>query len=82
MLISAAFLMVLSLLESLGLPTAWLNSAVYYGTLYGPFGWVYANLKRRVASRGAGARLPATRMAAAAAAARRASSGDGARSGV
>jgi len=47
-IISFVFLFVISFFESLHLPTQWLNWPIYYGTLYGPFVWVYMSVKRRV----------------------------------
>ena len=47
-IISFVFLFVITFFESLHLPTQWLNWPIYYGTLYGPFVWVYMSVKRRV----------------------------------
>jgi len=44
-LIGASFLVVAQACEALELPTAWLNWPVYYGTLYGPFAFVYVSVK-------------------------------------
>eukprot|EP00934_Nitzschia_sp_Nitz4_P006205 Nitzschia sp. Nitz4//scaffold109_size72162//16678//17217//NITZ4_005837-RA/size72162-snap-gene-0.94-mRNA-1//1//CDS//3329532736//6195//frame0 len=38
----------MSLWEHLHLPMEWLNGPIYYGTLYGPFAWVYIYVKRQV----------------------------------
>lgn len=48
-LISCVFMFVISLWEALHLPLEWLNAPIYYGTLYGPFAWVYVLVKQRVA---------------------------------
>jgi hypothetical protein len=47
-LISFVFLLVINLWEALHLPLEWLNAPIYYGTLYGPFAWVYVHVKRQV----------------------------------
>jgi len=47
-LISFVFLFVINIWEALGLPLEWLNAPIYYGTLYGPFAWVYTQVKRQV----------------------------------
>lgn len=47
-LMSFVFLFVINIWEALGLPLEWLNAPIYYGTLYGPFAWVYAQVKRQV----------------------------------
>jgi hypothetical protein len=47
-LISFVFLFVINLWEALHLPLEWLNAPIYYGTLYGPFAWVYVHVKRQV----------------------------------
>jgi hypothetical protein len=47
-LISFVFLFVINLWEALHLPLEWLNAPIYYGTLYGPFAWVYLHVKRQV----------------------------------
>lgn len=46
--ISFVFLFVINLWEALGLPLEWLNAPIYYGTLYGPFAWVYVHVKQQV----------------------------------
>jgi hypothetical protein len=46
--ISFVFLFVINLWEALHLPLEWLNAPIYYGTLYGPFAWVYVYVKRQV----------------------------------
>jgi hypothetical protein len=48
-LISFVFMFVISIWEALHLPLEWLNAPIYYGTLYGPFAWVYMLVKQRVA---------------------------------
>jgi hypothetical protein len=48
-LISFVFMFVISIWEALHLPLEWLNAPIYYGTLYGPFAWVYVLVKQRVA---------------------------------
>ena len=45
--ISVVFFMLISLLEFVRVDPHVLNSAVMYGTLYGPFAWVYFVTKRR-----------------------------------
>lgn len=47
-LISFLFLFVISAFEALHLPLELLNMPIYYGTLYGPFSYIYYNVKRRV----------------------------------
>jgi hypothetical protein len=47
-LISFVFMFVISIWEALHLPLEWLNAPIYYGTLYGPFAWVYVLVKQRV----------------------------------
>lgn len=47
-LISFIFLFVINIWEALGLPLEWLNAPIYYGTLYGPFAWVYVHVKQQV----------------------------------
>lgn len=49
-LISFIFLFVINLWEALHLPMELLNAPIYYGTLYGPFAWVYVHVKREVLS--------------------------------
>lgn len=46
--ISFCFMFVISLWEALHLPLEWLNGPIYYGTLYGPFAWIYIHVKTRV----------------------------------
>jgi len=46
--ISFAFLFIISAFEALHLPLEILNLPIYYGTLYGPFSWIYYTVKRRV----------------------------------
>ena len=45
---AVAFLFVVSAFERLGWATDVLNLPIYYGTLYGPFSWIYWTVKRRV----------------------------------
>ena len=47
-LISFVFLFVINLWEALHLPMEWLNAPIYYGTLYGPFAWVYVQVKQSI----------------------------------
>ena len=47
-LISFVFLFVINLWEALHLPNEWLNAPIYYGTLYGPFAWVYVYVKHQI----------------------------------
>lgn len=48
--VAAGFLVLVTLLEAVRLPTAWLNGPIYYGALYGPFSSVYFFAKRQVMS--------------------------------
>lgn len=47
-LISFGFLFVINMFEFLHLPTDLLNMPIYYGTLYGPFSYIYMTVKRSV----------------------------------
>jgi hypothetical protein len=47
-LISFGFLFVINIFEFLRLPLELLNWPIYYGTLYGPFSFVYFKVKQRV----------------------------------
>jgi len=47
-LISFGFLFVINLFELLHLPVNLLNWPIYYGTLYGPFSYIYFTVKRNV----------------------------------
>ena len=47
-LISFVFLFVINLWEALHLPNEWLNAPIYYGTLCGPFAWVYVYVKHQI----------------------------------
>lgn len=47
-LISFGFLFVINLFELLHLPVSLLNWPIYYGTLYGPFSYIYFTVKRNV----------------------------------
>jgi hypothetical protein len=47
--ISFGFFILISLLDSLSLPTKFLNGPIYYGTLYGPFSIVYIRVKKAAA---------------------------------
>ena len=47
-LISFGFLFVITLWDMLGLPDAWLNAPIYYGTLYGPLAFIYVTVKGQV----------------------------------
>lgn len=47
-LISFVFLFVISIFETLHLPLELLNMPIYYGTLYGPFSYIYYIVKRQV----------------------------------
>ena len=49
-LISFAFMFIINFWEALQLPMELLNAPIYYGTLYGPFAWVYVSVKRNVIS--------------------------------
>jgi hypothetical protein len=44
--ISFLFLFLISLFELLRIPTDILNAPIYYGTLYGPFSYIYYHVKR------------------------------------
>lgn len=46
--ISFAFLFIISIFEALHLPLELLNMPIYYGTLYGPFSYIYYIVKREV----------------------------------
>ena len=56
--VSFALFILVSLLEFASLPTSWLNAPIYYGTLYGPFAFLYWYAKKRVLEGGA---LPTTK---------------------
>jgi hypothetical protein len=47
-LISFGFLFVINLFEALHIPTDILNWPIYYGTLYGPFSYIYFTVKSSV----------------------------------
>lgn len=47
-IISFVLMFVISLFELLQLPLDWLNWPIYYGTLYGPFYFIYLLVKRRI----------------------------------
>jgi hypothetical protein len=47
-MISFGFMLVISLWEALKLPEEWLNMPIYYGTLYGPFSFIYYIVKKCV----------------------------------
>lgn len=47
-LISVGFLFVVTILDALHLPEDWLNWPIYYGTMYGPFSFVYWEVKKKV----------------------------------
>mmetsp|Transcript_55448 Transcript_55448/g.134637 ORF Transcript_55448/g.134637 Transcript_55448/m.134637 type:complete len:188 (-) Transcript_55448:279-842(-) len=47
-LISFVFMFVISIWEVLKLPEEWLQWPIYYGTLYGPFVYVYCTVKRQI----------------------------------
>lgn len=47
-LISFGFLFVINLFELLHIPTDILNWPIYFGTLYGPFSYIYFTVKRSV----------------------------------
>lgn len=46
--ISFGFMIVINIFEALHLPLELLNWPIYYGTLYGPFSFVYWKVKERV----------------------------------
>lgn len=48
-LISFGFMFIISAFEKLNLPLELLNDPIYYGTLYGPFGFMYWDVKKAVA---------------------------------
>jgi hypothetical protein len=43
--ISFGFLILITIFETLRLPEQWLNWPIYYGTLYGPFSYIYHIVK-------------------------------------
>jgi hypothetical protein len=45
--ISFGFMLLLGFCETLHLPIEWLNWPIYYGTLYGPFSFIYFQVKRK-----------------------------------
>ena len=47
-MISFVFLFIISAFETLHLPLELLNMPIYYGTLYGPFSWIYYMVKKRI----------------------------------
>mmetsp|Transcript_3620 Transcript_3620/g.6301 ORF Transcript_3620/g.6301 Transcript_3620/m.6301 type:complete len:191 (-) Transcript_3620:576-1148(-) len=47
-MISFVFLFIISAFEALHLPEEVLNMPIYYGTLYGPFSWIYYMVKKRI----------------------------------
>lgn len=47
-MISFVFLFIISAFEVLHLPLELLNMPIYYGTLYGPFSWIYYMVKKRI----------------------------------
>ena len=46
--ISFVFMFVINIWEALNLPLEYLNAPIYYGTLYGPFAWVYVHVKQKI----------------------------------
>jgi hypothetical protein len=46
--VSFIFLPIVSAFEALHLPLEYLNMPIYYGTLYGPFSYVYYLVKQRI----------------------------------
>lgn len=46
--ISFIFLFVITIFENLGMPIEILNWPIYYGTLYGPFSYIYFQIKEQV----------------------------------
>ena len=46
--ISFVFMFVINIFEALNLPLEYLNAPIYYGTLYGPFAWVYVHVKQKI----------------------------------
>ncbi|CAB9498035.1 expressed unknown protein [Seminavis robusta] len=46
--ISFGFMIVINIFEALHIPLEYLNWPIYYGTLYGPFSFVYWKVKERV----------------------------------
>ena len=51
-MISCGFMFLISALEHLNLPLEWLNWPLYYGTLYGPFSFVYFKVKAKIVIEG------------------------------
>ena len=46
--VSFVFMIVINIFEALHIPLEYLNWPIYYGTLYGPFSFVYWKVKERV----------------------------------
>jgi hypothetical protein len=46
--ISFGFLFIITAFEKLGIPVEILNWPIYYGTLYGPFSYIYYSIKQQV----------------------------------
>ena len=57
-MISFVFLFIISAFEALHLPLEILNMPIYYGTLYGPFSWIYYMVKKRIVA--SSSSLPST----------------------
>lgn len=57
-MISFVFLFIISAFEALHFPLELLNMPIYYGTLYGPFSWIYYMVKKRIVERSSS--LPST----------------------
>jgi len=49
-LISCCFFLLISVFDFVGLDTKILNWPIYYGTLYGPFAFVFIDVKKKAAS--------------------------------
>lgn len=47
-MISCVFMVLINFFEAFHLPLEYLNNPIYYGTLYGPFSFVYWKVKERV----------------------------------
>lgn len=60
-LISFGFMFVISLFELLHMPVDVLNWPIYYGTLYGPFSYIYCIVKRDVIQEQSRSTLPISR---------------------
>lgn len=51
-IISFGFMVLINIFETFHIPLEYLNSPIYYGTLYGPFSFVYWKVKEKVVDDG------------------------------